>query len=125
MATQKSFGGGYPSYIAGFALSIALTLCAYELVVLHTEGSLLLPSYCLVAAIVLLALLQLFAQAFFFLHIGHGPFARWKIITLSFMVLFVFILVAGSLWIMYNLAYRMTPQSPAQMEQYMTDQGSF
>jgi cytochrome o ubiquinol oxidase operon protein cyoD len=106
--------GTYASYITGFILSIFLTMVAYMTAVRH-----LLRGNAFVALIVGLALIQFFVQLFFFLHLGRETRPRWKLLVLFFMVLIVLILVLGSLWIMSNLNYRMTPE---QMDQYMINQ---
>lgn len=94
--------GTTQSYVAGFILSILLTLVAYELVTMHimsgTEA---------VVAIMVLALLQLLTQVVFFLHLSNRSRARWNLTAFVFTALLVIILVVGSLWIMSNLNYNM------------------
>lgn len=102
------------SYVLGFVLSVILTLDAYLLVVSNA-----LSGGALVAAVVGLALVQLVVQLLFFLHIDRGPGARWNIAMFLFMLLVVFIVVGGSLWIMNNLDYNMMP---SEMEEYMLHQ---
>jgi cytochrome o ubiquinol oxidase operon protein cyoD len=102
------------AYISGYALSIGLTLAAYLMVTHNTA------SYdWLVAAISALALLQFLVQMVFFLHLRAETKPRWKLFVLLFMTMVVMILVGGSLWIMHNLNYRMTPQ---QVNTYMQNQ---
>lgn len=102
------------SYVAGFILSVTLTLIVYLTVVHHA-----LAGNTLIAFIIALALIQFCVQLFFFLHLGRETKPRWKLLVLGFMVLVVLILVLGSLWIMANLNYRMTPQ---QINTYMQNQ---
>lgn len=106
--------GTFRLYISGFVSSIVLTLAAYLLVVHHTFASRLL-----IGTIVVLALIQFLVQMFFFLHLGRESKPRWKLLVLGFMIMVVLILVIGSLWIMANLNYRMTPQ---QINTYMQNQ---
>jgi cytochrome o ubiquinol oxidase operon protein cyoD len=114
VATKAKEGGSMRSYTAGFIISIGLTIAAYLLV---TQN--ILSGWGLVYAIIGLAVVQLFAQLFFFLHLGRGPNRKWNSVTLILMLIIVFIVVAGSLWIMHNLNYHMTPQ---QMNLYMRQQ---
>jgi cytochrome o ubiquinol oxidase operon protein cyoD len=114
VATKAKEGGSMRSYTAGFIISIGLTIAAYLLV---TQN--ILSDWGLVYAIIGLAVVQLFAQLFFFLHLGRGPNRKWNSVTLILMLIIVFIVVAGSLWIMHNLNYHMTPQ---QMNLYMRQQ---
>lgn len=106
----------FSSYAAGFLASLALTLAAYHVVTTHAFGAgTLLP---LVAALVAA---QLIVQLYFFFRFSSGESARWDSLAFSFMLVFVVIVVGGSVWIMANLNSRMM-LTPAQMEQYMQNQ---
>lgn len=107
--------GSLKTYVTGFVFSIVLTLTAYLLVV-NRKFSVDI----IIAAIVGLALLQFLVQLFFFLHLGKETKPRWKLFVLFFMIMVVLILVFGSIWIMNNLNYRMTPE---QINTYMNNQG--
>lgn len=100
-------------YITGFVLSVLLTLAAYFLVTENAFGG-----GVLIAAIVGLAVLQVFVQMFFFLHLGREPHPRWKLAAFSFMLLVLGIVVGGSLWIMSNLDYNMMRQD---VQEYNSD----
>ena len=104
------------AYVSGFVLSIAFTLEAYYLVA-HRA----LSKWSLAAAIAGLAIVQFLVQLVFFLHLGRELRPRWKLVALLFMLGVVMIIVFGSLWIMNNLNYHMTPQ---QMNQYLNSQDS-
>lgn len=106
--------GNLKSYVSGFALSVVLTLVAYFLVVGHV-----LSGYGLVIVLLELAILQFTAQLFFFLHFGKEKSPRWKLLTLVLMLVFVLIVVVGSILIMKSLNYNMSPE---RIQQYMTDQ---
>jgi len=107
-------------YISGFLLSLLFTLTAFGLVEEHVHsGHTVFSHQFLIGATVVLALAQFFAQIYFFLHLGRETKPRWKLLVLFFMVLVVLIVVIGSIWIMYNLNYRMTPD---QINQYMINQ---
>lgn len=103
-------------YIGGFAASLALTLTAYWLA---THGR--ADKNTLVAVLAGLAIVQFMVQMVFFLHVGEERRPRWKLMIMWLMLIVVLILVGGSIWIMNNLNYRMTPQ---QQEQYMRSQDS-
>lgn len=105
----------YLSDITGFVLSICLTIAAYVLVIGH-----LITGNRLIGAIVGLAIVQLLVQLFFFLHLGQETRPRWKLVVFLFMLLVLFILVFGSLWIMYNLDYHMD-MAPGQLDEYIID----
>jgi len=91
------------SYITGFGLSLLFTLATYLLVTHHAASR-----NTLVALITVFALAQFITQAFLFLHLGSETKPRWKAGIFLFMLGVVFILVAGSIWIMYSLNVRQT-----------------
>jgi cytochrome o ubiquinol oxidase operon protein cyoD len=74
----------------------------YTIVVHH-----LLPLNLTIIAVVILAVMQLLVQLVFFLHLGGESKPRWNLMAFMFTLLVVAILVAGTLWIMYNLDYNM------------------
>ena len=86
------------SYLAGFILSLALTVLPYLMVV--DRG---LPAQTLVAGVILFALFQLLVQSVSFLHLKWNSEARWNFVTFLFTLMVVAILVVGSLWIMAHL----------------------
>lgn len=92
------------SYLLGFFLSLFLTLTSYFIVVEH-----LLTGSSLAVTIGGLAALQAFVQLVFFFHLGKEPSPPWKLFVFLFMLLIVAIVVLCTLWIMYNLDYRMMP----------------
>lgn len=106
-------------YVTGFVLSVILTLLAYWVV----ESKAYMSAF-VVAIIICLAVIQLFVQLFFFLHLGEELKPRWRLVTFGFGVLVVGIVVLGSLWIMNNLNYNMM-HSPKATETYMERQGGY
>ncbi len=102
------------TYITGYILSVALTLTAYLLVKEHT-----FDRRALIAGVAVLAISQFIVQMLFFLHLGLETKPRWKLVVMGFMLGVILIIVFGSLWIMYNLNYRMTPQ---QVNHYLKSQ---
>jgi cytochrome o ubiquinol oxidase operon protein cyoD len=98
---QGTEHGTFKAYVLGFILSILLTVAAYLVV-----AEQLLAGWTLVFAIIGLAIAQMFVQLLLFLHLGKESKPRWNLLIFLFMALVVVILVFGSLWIMYNLNYR-------------------
>lgn len=106
--------GAFANYVAGFVLSVALTLVAYVSVV-HD----LFDRQQLVAIVVGLAVVQFVVQMVFFLHLGREARPKWNLLVFCFMVIVLGILVWGTLWIMHNLDYNMMP--PEQLEQHIVE----
>ncbi len=61
----------------------------------------------------MLALAQIGVHLVFFLHLGSGPNDTNNILALAFGVLIVFLVIAGSIWIIANLNANTMPTSHA------------
>lgn len=96
------------SYVIGFILSVALTLGAYGITTNH-----ILSGTPLALFVVLLAIVQLFVQFIFFLHVGKGKSAKWNLGAFGFTLTIVAIVVGGTLWIMHHLNANMMPRMEA------------
>lgn len=109
--------GTLATYIAGFVLSVALTLVAYALVQQRVlENDLLL------GLVIGLAIAQFVVQMVFFLHLGRERKPRWNLVVFGFMLMVLFILVWGTLWIMQSLDYHMMPADEIE-RQIIEDEG--
>jgi cytochrome o ubiquinol oxidase subunit IV len=97
---NESSHGNLKTYVTGFVLSIVLTLAAYMIVVNDIWSRSVI-----LTAIIVLAIVQLFVQLIYFLHLGRESKPRWNLIVLAFAALVVGIVVIGSIWIMNNLNY--------------------
>ena len=106
--------GSVRSYTTGFVSAIVFTLVAFAIA---SKRSIMGNK--LIAILLGLALIQFVLQLLFFLHIGRESKPRWKQLVLVLMIVFVLILVLGSIWVMYSLNYRMTPD---QINNYMLKQ---
>jgi cytochrome o ubiquinol oxidase operon protein cyoD len=95
------------SYIAGFFLSLFLTIIPYVMVteqMLDRKSSLIWIFFFAVA--------QLCVQVLFFLHLPAKEKPYWNIIAFVYTLLIVAFLVIGSMWIMYHLNMNMMGVSP-------------
>lgn len=94
--------GTYQSCIVGFVSSLFLTLFSFYLV-----ASSALPPKIMYIVVGVLAIVQLFVQAKFFLHLNTHSKKTWNLLSFLFTLIVVLILVMGTLWIMYNLYTQM------------------
>jgi cytochrome o ubiquinol oxidase operon protein cyoD len=92
------------SYTAGLALAILATIASFVV----AQTNLLWPPGIQVGLVVL-AIAQIGVHLVFFLHLGSGPDHTNNILALAFGVLIVFLVIAGSLWIIANLNANMMP----------------
>jgi len=90
-------------YTVGLGLAIVATIASFVV----AQTNLLWPPGISVGLIVL-ALAQIGVHLVFFLHLGSGPDDTNNILALAFGVLIVFLVIAGSIWIVANLNANMT-----------------
>lgn len=94
------------AYILGFVMSVALTILPLILLWMHEAAHHAFPTHeVMYAAFVLFAILQLFVQLSFFLHLDEEARPRLNLVALCFALLVVGIVVGGTLWIMDNLSH--------------------
>jgi len=104
-ASHETAHGDLPTYLTGFALSLALTALSFGAVM-----SGWIPHGMILPAITVLALVQLIVQLVFFLHLGASREQRSNTVILTLTVLLVVVIVGGSLWVMHNANENMMPQ---------------
>lgn len=107
------------AYVYGFLSCVALTLIAYAVAI--TDAVSAMTAIIIIAA---LALVQCVVQLVGFLHLGNEFKPRWKLGVFILMISIVLIVVAGSIWIMNNLNYRMI-HNPGEMRDYVERQAGF
>jgi cytochrome o ubiquinol oxidase operon protein cyoD len=108
--TDREEGTSYGVLVYTIGLVLAVMLTATSFWVANT--SLLWPPG-VSLGLTVLAIAQMGVHLVFFLHITTGPDNTNNVLALAFGVLIVFLVVAGSLWIMANLNDNMMP--PAEL----------
>ncbi len=100
--------GGHSESVAGYVvgLGLALLLTGVSFFIARTT---LVWGPSIPIALVVLAIAQMGVHIVFFLHITTGPDNVNNVMALAFGVLIVFLLLAGSLWIMGHLNHNMMP----------------
>ena len=88
--------------VIGFGLALTLTVIPFALVATKA-----LDLTSTLAIIAVLAIVQVAVHLRYFLHIGLSPSSRENILTLAFAAILIFIMAGGTLWIMFDLHYRM------------------
>jgi cytochrome o ubiquinol oxidase subunit IV len=94
------------SYTVGLGLAVLLTIVSF----IVSQTSLLWPPGVAVGLVVL-AFAQIGVHLVFFLHLGSGPDHTNNILALAFGILIVFLVIAGSCWIIANLNANMMPMN--------------
>ncbi|MFL5334199.1 MAG: cytochrome o ubiquinol oxidase subunit IV [Geminicoccaceae bacterium] len=92
------------SYLVGLGLATLITVVAFFI-----SQTTLVWQPSIPIALAVLAIAQMGVHLVFFLHITTGPDNVNNVLALAFGVLIVFLLIAGSLWIMSHLNHNMMP----------------
>ena len=110
------------TYVAGFALSVALSVGSFVFVwaYLASPGVVYSRGF-LIALLAIFAVAQMVVQVMFFLHLSASRRMRMSLVATMFTVFVVLCLVIGSIWIMQNLYYNMMPEH--QTEYMQTKEG--
>lgn len=95
---------GVGSYLVGLGLATLLTIVSFFI-----SGTTLVWGPSIPVALAVLAIAQMGVHLVFFLHITTSPDNVNNVMALAFGVLIVFLLMAGSLWIMAHLNHNMMP----------------
>ena len=106
---EESEGGsgvakGVRGYAIGLVLALLLTAASF-----YSAGSGLIWQPAIPVALVVFAIAQMGVHLVFFLHITSGPDNANNLLALAFGVLIVFLVMAGSIWIMAHLDHNMMP----------------
>jgi len=101
---EESAGHWVMNANLGLAFSVILTVAAFWL-----GGSHLVYRPAIPVALIVLAIAQMGVHLVFFLHVTTGPDNTNNVLALAFGVLVVFLIVAGSIWIMTHLNGNMMP----------------
>jgi cytochrome o ubiquinol oxidase operon protein cyoD len=99
-------------YIVGLFLAALITAVAFFLV-----GTSLVWRPSIPVALLVLAVAQMGVHLVFFLHVTTGPDNTNNVLALAFGILVVFLIVVGSIWIMFHLQHDMMPMDQLMQRQ--------
>ena len=109
---QESAGHFVLNANVGLGFSIILTAAAF-----WAAGTHLIWGPAIPVALIVLAIAQMGVHLVFFLHVTTGPDNTNNVLALAFGIMVVFLIVAGSVWIMNHLQHNMMPmQQLIQMQ---------
>jgi cytochrome o ubiquinol oxidase operon protein cyoD len=102
---HNNYHASIKGYATGFVLSILLTAIPFWLVMAKV-----LPTPSMTAFVVLgFAAVQIVVHMIYFLHMNTRVEGGWSMMALLFTGILVVIMLAGSIWVMYNLNTKMMP----------------
>ena len=90
------------SYLTGFALALVLTAIPFALV---AAG--MLPGVPALTVIAVAAVIQILVHLHYFLHLDLTSTPRENLLAIAFAAILIFMMIGGSLWIMFDLHHRM------------------
>jgi cytochrome o ubiquinol oxidase operon protein cyoD len=96
--------GSFKSYMTGFILSVILTAIPFWLVMAKV-----LPSDTTGFVVLGFAAVQVVVHMIFFLHMNTRAEGGWSMLALVFTAVILFIMLSGSLWVMYHMNHNMMP----------------
>lgn len=97
--------GSLKSYTTGFILAVILTAIPFWLVM----GKVIDKSSTLGLVLLGFAAVQIVVHMIYFLHMNTKSEGGWSMLALIFTIMLVFIMLSGSLWVMYHLNHNMMP----------------
>jgi cytochrome o ubiquinol oxidase subunit IV len=103
-ADGREIAEGLTGYLIGLGLATLITVVAFFI-----AGTTLVWQPSIPIALFVLAIAQMGVHLVFFLHITTGPDNTNNVLALAFGVLVVFLIGAGSIWIMDHLNQNMMP----------------
>ena len=103
-ASDAEIAVGIRGYLIGLGLAVLATIVSF-----YISGTSLVWQPSIPAALIVLAIAQMGVHIVFFLHITTRPDSMNNVMALTFGVFVVFVLIVGSVWIMFHLNQNMIP----------------
>jgi len=98
-------------YATGFLLSVVLTAIPFWLVM----GKVFDKSSVTALVILGFAAVQVVVHMIYFLHVNAKAEGGWNMLGLIFTLMLLFIMMSGSVWVMYHLNHNMMPMSAGEV----------
>ncbi len=90
-------------YLTGFGLAVVLTVIPFAMVAMGDT----LDRATVIGVVAVLGVVQLFVHLRYFLHVDFSPEEREKVYLLAFSALLLFLMAAGTIWVLVNMNTRM------------------
>jgi cytochrome o ubiquinol oxidase operon protein cyoD len=112
-ASGAEIAVGIRGYLIGLGLAVLATIVSF-----YISGTTLVWQPSIPAALMVLAIAQMGVHIVFFLHITTRPDSMNNVMALTFGVFVVFVLIVGSVWIMFHLNNNMIPMERLMQMQH-------
>ncbi|MTV36500.1 cytochrome o ubiquinol oxidase subunit IV [Duganella radicis] len=97
--------GSLKDYAIGFILSVILTAIPFWLVMTHQFEK----SSTTAIVVLAFAAIQVVVHMVYFLHMNGKAEGGWSMLSTVFTVVLLFIVLSGSIWVMYHMNKNMMP----------------
>ena len=97
--------GSLKSYMIGFVLSVILTAIPFWMVMDHVFAKSNTTAFVILG----IAAVQIVVHMVYFLHMNTKAEGGWSMLALIFTGMLVFIMLSGSIWVLYHLNHNMMP----------------
>jgi len=101
------------SYLIGLGFATVLTIASFWIAIAHPIWGPAVP-----VALAVLAIAQMGVHLVFFLHVTTGPDNTNNVLALAYGLMVVFLIVAGSIWIMDHLNHNLMPMEQMKEMQF-------
>lgn len=98
-------------YATGFVLAVILTVIPFWLVMGKVFSNSSMAGFVLLG----LAAVQVVVHMIYFLHMDGKAEGGWSMLAMLFTIMVVVIMMAGSIWVMYNMNHNMMPGMMSEM----------
>ena len=112
-ASDAEIAVGIRGYLIGLGLAVLATIVSF-----YISGTTLVWQPSIPAALIVLAIAQMGVHIVFFLHITTRPDSMNNVMALTFGVFVVFVLIVGSVSIMFHLNHNMIPMERLMQMQH-------
>ncbi len=102
LSPAEAYRHDLKGYLTGFVLAVVLTVIPFAMV---AKGGMSFNT--VIGTIVVLGLIQVVVHVRYFLHVDLSPERREDLYIILFSALLLFIMAAGTIWILANLQDRM------------------
>lgn len=103
LSKEEGYKHDLQGYVTGLVLALILTVIPFSAVIFGMSTGMALW------LIAILGLIQICVHVRYFLHVDLSPERREDLHLLLFSGLLLFIMAAGTIWVVLNMNYRMMP----------------
>ena len=107
LSKEEAYKQDVKGYLTGFAAAVVLTVIPFAMVAIGGFGT-----GTVLGAIAILGLIQVVVHVRYFLHVDMSEAHQEERHLLAFSVLLLFIMAAGTVWVLVNMGNRMMPGMP-------------